>query len=714
MLSLFITLISYPFGGGEDFLYQCMHWCTDKNIKVVWISFLDKFRQEHKKFLVRKTEHGYIVDLPGGFKESTLREWIKLIKPDFINTQGFEMTKIVKVAEEFAIPVICGFHFWIDLVDLNAASYNKDIIENIDKHKISPNFSIIKNSPIAFPYVCSEFVRDVVKKLDDIEMPVIYPSSGSEKIKLNMKPWFNQYILQINIHKLKGGEILEKIITANPDLPYICIQTEPCSEDLDNRIKNLLNSDSRLLGHTENMVEIYAQTRIMLAPSIVDETFCRTVCEAMANGIPIITTGKGNISNLVGDSAIILNENDDWGTAVVNLYTNPDLLKQYSERTKRRYKLFSENVAKAQFSNLFYQVNQKLSRNNIMIIAPFCDQGLGVQTKHYINTLTSHYNIHIFSFSPYYGYAIDRQKDPSEWAHESVYYTNHTREEITDEEILDFVRQKNIGKCIIPETCWFRVFEIAQLLKRKNIKCYAIPNIEIIRSDEIYKHEYYHLVLANNWLCYNKLKEYGLSNIKYLGFSIPNDIKPKTPGNVIKFCCIGGMNAFTRKHVLEVCKAFSIAKQQINNVLLIVTIQGNIDPRIEDYKNVKGITVIDTHLSHHDIMTIVKSSDILIQVSSQEGLGLGFFEAISVGTSVLTLDTPPHNEIINKGNGWLIPCMKGSMNDNNKSIIDASYFDENVLAEKIIEISHIPKSEFPHNFVDNFNSFKKNFLNLLN
>ena len=57
-----------------------------------------------------------------------------------------------------------------------------------------------------------------------------------------------------------------------------------------------------------------------------------------------------------------------------------------------------------------------------------------------------------------------------------------------NDEIMNFVIKCNIGKCLIPETCWFRIFEIARLLNESNVKCYAIPNIEIVRKDELYKH----------------------------------------------------------------------------------------------------------------------------------------------------------------------------------------------------------------------------------
>lgn len=710
MNCLFITIISYPFGGGEEFMFQCMRWCQSHGYQVIWLSFVDKYRKNHKRFKVRNYSEGILVDIPNGYNETTIKTWIRLIKPMFINTQGIDMVKIIQSVSYSLIPIICGYHFWTDLVDLNPSTYNRDIMGNISKHKISEGFKRIQTQPKVFPYVCSKFVSDVVKTVSNIQLPIVYASCNEEKIKVDINPWTNQYITHINIHKLKGGYITEKLIIGIPEAKFICISTEPNSEELDTRIKQSLNSESKYMERTENIREIYKQTRILLVPSIVDETFCRTVCEAMANGIPICTTGKGNIINLVGNSALILKEEDDWTGPVKQLYNSETLINYYSSSIKERYKLFSEDMASKQFKTLLDSAILSTPYKNVMIIVPFCDQGLGIQAKHYIRALEPEFKTHIFSFSPYYGNVLSMQKDPKEWEHPSVYYTEHNREQITDEEIITFVKNKNIGLCIIPETCWFRVFEIAKLLRILNVKCFAIPNIEIVRSDEIYKHEEFYKVLCNNMLCYNKLKEYGLTNVEYLGFSIPQNIKTKMLSATVKFCCIGGMNAFSRKHVLEVCEAFILARNIFSNIMLTVTVQGPDNHKINKYKNIPGINVITDHLSHNDIMSIIQASNVMIQVSSREGLGLGFFESLSVGTPVLTLDRQPYNEIINMANGWLIPCYEVPVSDNDKSIITEAHFNIDELKNKIVKITieHNFKRE-NKKFEDRYQEFKNYF-----
>jgi glycosyltransferase involved in cell wall biosynthesis len=80
---------------------------------------------------------------------------------------------------------------------------------------------------------------------------------------------------------------------------------------------------------------------------------------------------------------------------------------------------------------------------------------------------------------------------------------------------------------------------------------------------------------------------------------------------------------------------------------------------------------------------------IIRQVSKHEGLGLGFYESLQTGTPIITLDTPPHNEIIKDSiNGWIIPCHHKKMTDNQDGLIESAYFNPQILADKIIEITN--------------------------
>ena len=74
-------------------------------------------------------------------------------------------------------------------------------------------------------------------------------------------------------------------------------------------------------------------------------------------------------------------------------------------------------------------------------------------------------------------------------------------------------------------------------------------------------------------------------------------------------------------------------------------------------------------------------------MGDHEGLGLGFYESIACGTPVLTIDTPPNNEIIVEGqNGWLINCEYDQLVDNNQAISKKATISIRSVKEKMLQI----------------------------
>jgi len=69
------------------------------------------------------------------------------------------------------------------------------------------------------------------------------------------------------------------------------------------------------------------------------------------------------------------------------------------------------------------------------------------------------------------------------------------------------------------------------------------------------------------------------------------------------------------------------------------------------------------------------------------GIGLGFYESITCGTPVFTIDTPPNNEIIREGvNGWLVRCGYAQLNDNKEGIVLRATITVSDLKDKLYEI----------------------------
>jgi len=720
---LVISFWGYPFGGGEEYLYQTAIWARKHGMNSYWLCFSNADNKAYNELSIEYIDCFTIIKVPDGFNITTLYNWVKLINPDIVHHQGHMRKEIHDVCASLRIHMITGIHFWSGVLILNESCSNVNIYQNYEKHKTHPDFLELYNSKFCTFYSVSKFVSECVKKITDKEIEYL-SYSGSTKSKYfveNNDPVKNRYVTIINIHKMKGGELLLFLLQELKKIPFLIVRTEYQSEQLDKQIEDLVktrnmdgsSAKSLFLNRTNDVKSLYSQTKIFLAPSIVDETFCRTVNEAMMNGIPVITTGQGNIKYLVENAGIILpltidsitnsiNKTDmiKWKNAINELYNNKTKMKEISIATRIKYNEYSENVCETMFMKVVTDSIVKSKEYNIMIIAPWCDQGLGIQSRNYYRILNSaKYNVHVFSLKPYIANsAIELQKDPNEWIVDRIYYSPNDREHVKDTELLEFVRNYNIGKCIIPETCWFRVFEIAKLLRDNNVKAYAVPNIEIVRKDEIVKHKYFYKILCNNTLCYDIFGKHGITNIKYIGYGLSDRYvkfkdKDDIDGNFLKFLFIGGMNAFSRKHILEICEGFTRAYEKNTQIRMTCTVQKINLLEMDDinslskYINHPGIDFVQNHLKYNDIINMYYNHHVSIQVSKHEGLGLGFYESLATGTPILSLDTPPHNEIVKNGiNGWLIPCHYKKMTDNPNSFIESAYFDPNILCNKILEI----------------------------
>jgi glycosyltransferase involved in cell wall biosynthesis len=728
------TYWSYPFGGGEEFMHQTMMWTKKLGMNNYWISFAKPDNTKYEKLIIEDLS-GYIsIKIPGGYNDIVLYNWLKILKPYIVHHQGHFRENFYLACDQLKIPFLTGIHFWTGCILLNEKYSNIDILKNKKYHNPDPELLKLYDKKYFNIYTVSKYVHECILEICklNIQYSIFSGSSKKKNFVPNNIPANNMYVTMINIHELKGGELLLYLLNELPDIPFLVIKTEYMSEDTDKKIYELISNrkNSIFMNRENNIKFVYANTRIFLAPSLVDETFCRTVNEAMMNGIPVITSGRGNLKYLVQDDLIINPDQKElWRDKIKEYYYDNDKLHKISEETLIKYNEYSENVCQNMFINVINDVLVKSRENNIMILTPWCDQGLGIQSKNYYNILKTEKNItvSIFSYCPYNAKScIELQKDPNEWLVDNLYYSQNDREHIKDIEIINFINNFNIGKCIIPETCWFRIFEIANLLNNNNVKCYAIPNIEIVRKDEFFKHDVFEKIICNNLLCKNIFNKYNINKTEYIGYGLTGiEMKPKNIVDATRFLFIGGMNAFSRKQILQTCESFTKAYDINNNITLTCTIQKTNDLEINDvnlinkYFDHPAIKFIQSHLKYSDIIDLYYNHDVTIQVSKHEGLGIGFYESLYTGTPVITLNTPPHNEIIiDNVNGWLVECSYKKMTDNPNSFIESAYFEMDNLTNKILFVSDKNNYtkvmlQIKHDLMTrlNFNDFSKKFIN---
>lgn len=685
-----------PFGGGENWLIDVMNMMKNHNFHPIMICFKDQKNNYFDKTNIIKDNECHYIQFVRDYCD--LIKLIKFLNPHCIFHQGSNRLHYMKISNILKIPFISGFCFWQDIIDFDKNYSNIKILDNPNLNK-SSNFSKCYNN-CDYLYVASKFVFDVVKKHHNVELPIIETISCNNHFKTSTTN--GKAITIVNIQYLKNGWFVPFLLeNLEEDVPIVLLDTEEnhsyYKQELNKLIK-LRNEkfENKVILHNKlfNIREIYENTKLLLVGSLVDETFCKVAYEGMINRIPIISTKNGNLINLLDGYADFIDENPIlWMNRIHKILRDEKYLNSMKMRIPKNN--LNHNIVEYKMINVIKNIklknNFELDSNNIGILAPWCDQGLGIQAReYYLELVKKGYNVHIFSFKPYNSNQDNLlfQTHPKEWEYPNIHYCPNNREKITFSNVIDFIHKTKISKMIIIELCFSNIYYITLYFKLFGVKCIGIPNLEIIKYNELHKYDMFDVILCNNKFSLElmtKINENYKLNMKldYLGFEINHPfIKLKNieclenlNNQKIEFFCIGGLNSIIRKHIDKICDTFESFKTN-NNIKLYVYIQGNEIPKnLENYN--KNIIIKVKNRSYSEIINIYQYHDIFIHFGSHEGLGLGFYESLACGTPVLTIDTPPNNEIIkNNVTGWTIKSNKYTLTDNPEAIILGDMFNE--------------------------------------
>jgi hypothetical protein len=732
-----------PFGGGEYWLLNLNKIFHKNNYDNYLICFSDPFQNIyfHNIELI-DLKYVKIIQMPKDLLK--IIQLIKIIDPDLINHQGVYREYFMKISNVLEIPFLTGFCFWNNILNFNICNSNIDMLNNNNLLPTNEFNQILDNS---YSYVASDFVNDIINKLYNIKLDVIETVSIKDEFYFDKNLYKNDlnYVTLINCHYNKSGHII-KYLCENLDIniPLQIIYTENDPNISSDFVYTLINNRNLkkninilIIGKTD-IKNIYNKTRILLIPYLCDETFCRVAYEGMFNKLPILSTKNGNLKYLLKNYAIFIDnyDYDKWKFEIENLYYNNEKLVLFNNKLNN---FLSENIIEDKINNKLNNINEskyKLDKNNIGMIVPWADQGLGIQARDYYTSLKElGYEPHIFSFKPYHATHdnILLQSNKEEWIYNNVYYSNNYREDITYDEILDFVYKYKIKTMIIIEATFLNIFKIAAFLKIMNINIYLIVNIECIRLIELEYHLIFDKILTNNNASNTIISNIFKNNVYNLGFHLNYPYfqkkikKNKENLDKIKFFCIGGLNSISRKNIdLVIMSFYNIFKEypnKINNWELNVYIQGVEIPDILNKYKCNNINYYIYNNSYKSIIDKYFENDIFIHLGSHEGLGLGYYESLYSGCPIVIMDWFPGNEIVkNKINGWYINCKYDILNDNDNGLINRGIVNNDDIEYTILNILNDNNTfDIINNTIDNmkflYNKnkkiFNKNILDIL-
>ncbi len=145
-----------------------------------------------------------------------------------------------------------------------------------------------------------------------------------------------------------AAKLLEKLGRTRPDIPVMTVSQDwrggPTPAD------SPQSPGIGAYGHARGLSpeQLWAETRILVVPSLGHALFDRSTAEAMINGIPVVVSNRGALPEIVGEAGQVLDlpssyqpevpsvpwadDISPWVDAIVRLWDDPALCKEVGDR----------------------------------------------------------------------------------------------------------------------------------------------------------------------------------------------------------------------------------------------------------------------------------------------------------------------------------------------------------------------------------------------
>ena len=323
ILGLF-TEYMYSRGGGEEFMLDLAFHFKRRGMDVVWfymypsdtpISLVDlsangfRSSDSYREICLLTEEvksKGKWRNNPCLMVDIILFE-LKKYNIDYLLHQGRGHGIVSEVAKRSLVPVITFWCFWEEAIGFDRGGRQRH-------RKIESFEDTIRN--VDYFYFASKFMRDLVQSkyemaLSDDHVFLTLPFNSRSDRNTERSSFHSQYVTLLNCHVSKGGVIFSKLVDLIPELDFLAIQidTEPTGpEAIEASFARVNNKNNRLLSQRVNKIgTVYDITKILLCPTLLEETFCRVVFEGFKNGIPVVFSGRGNLDSIIGPHLLKVN-----------------------------------------------------------------------------------------------------------------------------------------------------------------------------------------------------------------------------------------------------------------------------------------------------------------------------------------------------------------------------------------------------------------------
>ena len=187
-----------------------------------------------------------------------------------------------------------------------------------------------------------------------------------------------QYLTFVNPQPTKGvyvfARIAEQIARRRPDIPILVVESRDRTKALEQTgldlswAKNLFG-----MANTTDPRKFYAVTKVLLMPSLWNESFGLVAAEAMLNGIPVLASDRGALPETIGDGGHLFpiparytphttdvptaEEVEPWIETILRLWDDAAFYRQQSELAVRCSERFHPERLRPLYLDFFSNVH---------------------------------------------------------------------------------------------------------------------------------------------------------------------------------------------------------------------------------------------------------------------------------------------------------------------------------------------------------------------
>jgi glycosyltransferase involved in cell wall biosynthesis len=138
----------------------------------------------------------------------------------------------------------------------------------------------------------------------------------------------------------KGLEIAFRIAEIRPDIPFRFVESWPMSDEFRRHCEHRSEKAGNISWNRSvlDMRQFYEKARILLAPSVCEDSHARVVAEAQVSGIPVLGSNRGGMPEAIGNGGMLVDVHAPigaWLASFDRMWADEEEYMRLSEQARR-------------------------------------------------------------------------------------------------------------------------------------------------------------------------------------------------------------------------------------------------------------------------------------------------------------------------------------------------------------------------------------------